>query len=114
MEHHSVQELGGGTAIFSGNAPMIVPAGGGHVRQVEIRLPLLHGNPPVVTATVFSNESPGTVFGVYHISVNALGSATQVVISAANVQAGVAVPYHFWCNYVIIGTPAVLSSSSDE
>jgi hypothetical protein len=106
MEHHSVQQLGEGTAIFSGNAPMVIPAGGGHVRQAEIRVPLLAGSPPVVTATVFSNESPGTVFGVYHISVHPLGSATQIVISAANVKEGVAVPYIFWCNYIIIGTPA--------
>jgi hypothetical protein len=106
MEHHSVQELGGGTAIFSGNSPMGIPTGGAHVRFAEIRLPLLTGHPPVVTATVFSNESPGTVFGVYHISVEPLGGGTQVVISATNVQAGTPVDYHFWCNYIIIGTPA--------
>jgi hypothetical protein len=109
MEHHSVQELGGGVAMFSGNVPMIIPSGGDHVRQAEIRVPRLTGNPPVVTATVFSNESPGTVFGVYHISVNPLGEATQIVISATNVEAKVGVPYLFWCNYIVIGTPALAS-----
>ena len=102
MEHSTSHALGA-NRIFSGNIRMIIPAGGSHVRQTEIRLPPLAA-PPAITATIFTQDGPGTIFGIYHISAN--WKIGQIVISAANTQSGVPVPYDFWCSYIIVGQPA--------
>jgi hypothetical protein len=100
-EHHNTETLGR-THLFYGNVAMVVPAGGGQVRQAEIRLPLFSG-PPAVTATVFSPQSPGEAFVIYNIEVNQLGQQTQIVFSATNVETGVPSNLNYWCSYVVVG-----------
>ncbi len=92
----------GDTLICSGTVPMIIPQGGAHVRQVDIRLPK-YSPKPTVTATTYSTESPGNVFGIFSIKINDLGNQTQVVITATNVEKAFAVPYPYFCNYIVIG-----------
>ncbi|MBW4456484.1 MAG: hypothetical protein KME55_29445 [Nostoc indistinguendum CM1-VF10] len=92
----------GDTLICAGTAPMIIPQGGAHVRQVEIRLPKFSPK-PTVTATIYSTESPGNVFGIFSIKINDLGNQTQIGITATNVERGFAVPYAYFCNYIVIG-----------
>lgn len=92
----------GDTLICSGTVPMIVPQGGAHVRQVEIRLPKFSPK-PTVTATIYSTESPGNVFGIFSIKINDIGNQTQIVITATNVEKGFAVPFAYFCNYIVMG-----------
>lgn len=92
----------GDTLICAGTAPMIIPQGGAHVRQVEIRLPKFSSK-PTVTATLYSTESPGNVFGIFSIKINDLGNQTQIGITASNVETGFAVPFAYFCNYIVIG-----------
>jgi hypothetical protein len=95
----------GDTLICSGTVPMIIPQGGAHVRQAEIRLPKF-AQPPTVTATLHSTDSPGNVFGIFNIKINDLGNQTQVAITATNVQTGVAIPSTYLCNFIVIGKAA--------
>jgi hypothetical protein len=95
-----------GTVLCSGSEPMVIPGGAAHVRASEIRIPLQFAAPPTVTATVHPTTVPavaGTVFGVSKITIEELGTETQVVIEATNVQADVPVEGDFVCEYVIIG-----------
>jgi hypothetical protein len=92
----------GDTLICAGTAPMVIPQGGAHVRQVEIRLPKFSLK-PTVTATLYSTESPGNVFGIFSIKINDLGNQTQIAITASNVETGFAVPFAYFCNYIVIG-----------
>ena len=100
-EHHSIARIGD-TLICSGTLATAIPSGGSHVRQVEVRLPKFVGEPSV-TATIFSQESPGNAFAIWDIKINDLGGQTQVAISACNVQTGQPVPYTYYCSYVVIG-----------
>ena len=90
------------TLICSGTAKMIMPQGGAHVRQVELRLPRFKSDPAIST-TIFSMDSPGNAFAVWSVVMNYLGNQTQIVISACNVQTGQPVPFEYFCSYVIIG-----------
>ena len=101
MEQSRIEELGP-MRIAYGNALMVIPEGGAHVREVEIRVPLFSG-PPAVTATVFSPESPGTAFAIFDIKAQPLEGQTQIVVAAANVDIGKPVTYEYWCSYVIVG-----------
>jgi hypothetical protein len=99
----------GQARLYTGYAKMVVPAGGAHVRQVEIRLPLF-SSVPAITCTVFSTPdsgNPGVAFAIWDISVQALGAQTQIVVSATNVQTGMPVDYDFWCSYFVLGIPSV-------
>lgn len=100
-EHPNTETLGRSN-LFCGNVAMVVTAGGAHVRQAEIRLPLFSG-PPAVTATVFSPQSPGEAFVIYNVEVNRLGEQTQIVFSATNVETGVESSLNYWCSYVVVG-----------
>ena len=94
----------GNTLLVYGRQPMIVPQGGWHVRQAEIRIPAVFNGTPTVTATVYSPSSPGTMFSIYNIQMNDFGSQTQVVFSAANIQIGSVSPLKdFLVNYVVTG-----------
>ena len=95
----------GNTLLVYGTVPMIIPQGGAHTRQAEIFIPVKFNGEPTVTATVYSKQSPGTMFAIFNIKVNDLGSQTQVAFSAANVQIAIPSIYPFLCNYVITGTP---------
>jgi hypothetical protein len=90
----------GNTLICSGKVLMIIPQGGKHVRQVEIRLPKF-SQEPTVTATIYGGV--GNVFGIYSIKVNLLQGFTQISITAAHVQAGVGIDSDYFCNYIVIG-----------
>ncbi len=103
-EQHSIVRVGD-TLICSGSVPMVIPQGGAHVRQVEIRLPLF-AQKPTVTATLHSPETPGNIFGIFSIKTNRLGNQTQIVITASNVQGAVNVPFTYFCDFVVIGKAA--------
>jgi hypothetical protein len=97
------------TLICAGIEPMIIPTGGAHVRSAEIRIPAKFAGLPTVTGTVHATTGPGvvgTVFGIFSIKVNDLGTQTQVAIQAANAQGGVAIEGDFVCNYLVIGKAA--------
>lgn len=81
---------------------MIIPAGGAHVRQAEIQLPGFT-QPPAITATVFSPQSPGTAFVIYNITVVHNPQQTLIKFSATNVQSGVPSDLPFWCSYIVNG-----------
>lgn len=96
------------TLICSGIEPLLVPAGGAHVREAEIRVPATFVHRPTVSATVSARSGPGAigvVFGIYNIQVNELGPGdTQIAIAATNVsKEGAPVKGDFVCDYVIIG-----------
>jgi len=93
----------GSNLVVYGRAQMIIPQGGKHVRQVAVYIPALFNGTPSVTATVYSPQSPGTMFSLYNIQVNELGGQTQVAFSAANVQVGTPSDYTFVCDYVVSG-----------
>ena len=92
---------------------MVIPLGGAHVRQVEFRLPRFRKK-PVVTATVYSNQSPGPAFAIWDITINDLGAETQIVISAANVQTGVPVEYTYFCSILVVGEAAKSKASKNR
>jgi hypothetical protein len=89
--------------LVYGRALMIIPQGGKHVRQAAVYIPATFNGTPSVTATVYSPESPGTMFSLYNVKVNDLGYQTQLAFSAANVQIGVPSDNTFICNYVVTG-----------
>jgi hypothetical protein len=93
----------GNNLLVYGRALMIIPQGGKHVRQVAVYIPATFNGTPSVTATVYSPESPGTMFSLYNVKINDLGYQTQVAFSAANVQIGLPSDYTFICNYVVTG-----------
>jgi hypothetical protein len=93
----------GNNLLVYGRALMIIPQGGKHVRQVAVYIPATFNGTPSVNATVYSPESPGTMFSLYNVKVNDLGYQTQVAFSAANIQIGVPSDYTFICNYVVTG-----------
>jgi hypothetical protein len=93
----------GNNLLVYGRALMIIPQGGKHVRQVAVYIPATFNGAPSVTATVYSPESPGTMFSLYNVKVNDLGYQTQIAFSAANAQIGVPSDYTFICNYVVTG-----------
>jgi hypothetical protein len=93
----------GSNLVIYGRAQMIIPQGGKHVRQVAVYIPAQFNGTPSVTATVYSPQSPGTMFSLYNIQVNELGGQTQVAFSAANVQVGTPSDYTFVCDYVVSG-----------
>jgi hypothetical protein len=93
----------GSNLVVYGRAQMIIPQGGKHVRQVAVYIPALFNGTPSVTATVYSPQSPGTMFALYNIQINDLGTQTQVAFSAANVQIGTPSDLTFVCDYVVSG-----------
>src|SRR5437868_3490145 len=52
----------GSNLVVYGRAQMAIPSGGKHVRQAAVYLPALFNGTPSVTATVYSPQSPGTMF----------------------------------------------------
>jgi hypothetical protein len=93
----------GSNLVVYGRAQMAIPSGGKHVRQAAVYLPALFNGTPSVTATVYSPQSPGTMFSLDNIQINDLGTQTQVAFSAANVQVGTPSDYTFVCDYVVSG-----------
>jgi hypothetical protein len=93
----------GNNLLVYGRALMIIPQGGKHVRQVAVYIPATFNGTPSVTATVYSPESPGTMFSLYNVKVNDLGYQTQVAFSSANVQIGTPSDLTFVCDYVVSG-----------
>ena len=94
-----------GRVMVTGRKKMVVPQGGKHVRQAEARIePPLKGH-PVVIASVVAADTAGTVFGLYDVQTNDLGSQTQVAFSATNVQSGQISDDEFYCSYIIVGEP---------
>jgi hypothetical protein len=89
----------------SGTVRMSCDPMSSHIRSAEIRVPIAIEPRPSVVATTFTDEGPGNPFAVFRVQVNDLGGETQIAISAANVEKGVAVPYEYRCSYTIIGKP---------
>jgi len=98
--------------VYDGNAAMIVPAGGAHVRQVEVRLPLFSAA-PAVACSVFSPQSLCTAFVIYDSHARPPGAQTQIVFSATNVESGVTSDLPFWCSYIVAGKPALPGQAVD-
>jgi len=94
--------LGDALCVY-GTVRMDIPSGGKHARQTQVLIPAKFKGEPTVTATVYSKESPGTMFTIYNIQINDLGQQTQVAFSAANVEIGAESDYQFVCDYVVIG-----------
>jgi len=93
----------GKMSINSGVGQMVIPAGGSHVRQFEMRLPHLFNVNPVVTASISSPDSNGSMFSLWSVQINNLGNETQIIFSAANVQIGTPSNFTYFVSYVIIG-----------
>ncbi len=83
--------------------PMIIPSGGKHVRQVEFRIEPKFIGTPDVTASIYSNDSNGTMFGLWSIVCNDLGTQTQIVVSATNTQVGIPSDFNYICSIIAIG-----------
>ncbi|WP_370949304.1 hypothetical protein AB5J62_17645 [Amycolatopsis sp. cg5] len=102
----SIQRLGD-TFVCSGIEPTFVPAGGAHVRQAFIKLPVRFVGRPVVTALVHPRDAPasaGAAFVIFNITVTPIGeTGTQIKISATNNAVGVPVDGLFECDYIITG-----------
>jgi hypothetical protein len=108
--------LGNGDVMYYGRTLMGIPSGSKHVRTIEIRVPALQGtkpNPgdnhpvPVVHATVYTLDggNEGTIFAVYQIDQNNLGTQSQITVNAVNTATGVPSDLAYYCSVTIIGTP---------
>lgn len=102
MTENQYTESIGRTRLYYGTVPMAIPAGGNHVRQVEITLPPFSA-PPATTATVQSPESPGEAFVIYNITVQQDPAQTVIKFSATNVESGAPSDLPYWCSYVVVG-----------
>jgi len=88
--------------ICTGTVEMVIPAGGNHARQAEIRLRKFIGKPSV-TASIASPDSNGTMFSLWSNQINDLSGQTQIVFSAANVQIGLPSDFKYYLSYVVTG-----------
>ncbi len=102
MTEHQYTETIGNSRLFYGTVAMAIPAGGGHVRQVEITLPPFSAL-PATTATVQSPQSYGEAFVIYNITVVQDPTQTVIKFSATNVETGVASVLPYVCSYVVAG-----------
>ncbi|MGH3615612.1 MAG: hypothetical protein ACRDRK_24050 [Pseudonocardia sp.] len=97
----------GDSFICSGIEPTFIPAGGEHVRQVFIRLPVQFVGRPAVIPIIHPREAPasaGAAFPIFNITVTLLGTTgTQIKISATNNAIGQKVGGLFECDYIVIG-----------
>ncbi len=82
-----------------------------HLRQVEFRFPAFDGR-PVVTATIYSPDSNGTIFAIWSVVVNDLGDQTQVAISAQNVQIGDPSDFTYYCDVIVIGKAPITGQTA--
>ncbi len=96
----------GGVTIFAGTIPMVIRAGGKHVRQASVFLPRFKRE-PVVTATVHSKDSTGTMFGIWRIEYNDLGGVSQIAFSAQNIQIREESDFKYLCSFTAIGELAL-------
>jgi hypothetical protein len=102
MTEHQYSETIGSTRLFYGTVAMAIPAGGNHVRQVEITLPPFSAA-PAITATVQSPQSPGEAFVIYNITLVQDPTQTIIKFSATNVETGVPSDLPYLCSYVVVG-----------
>ena len=105
MQHHDTRHhdiIIGDMCICAGTVQMIIPEGGSHVRQADVRLRKFIGT-PTVTASISSPDSNGTMFSLWSNQINDLGSETQIVFSAANVEIGKRSHFTYFVSYVVIG-----------
>jgi hypothetical protein len=93
-----IQEM----CICTGTVTMIVPPGGKHVRQVDVRIRSFIGTPTVV-ASIESPDSNGTVFCLWSTVINNLGTETQIVFSATNAQVGQPSDFTYNLSYIATG-----------
>lgn len=96
-----------GTLLCSGRVKMIVPLGGKHVRQAEVRLPRMSEPTVVVVASVVAKETAGTIFALYGANAKDLGDQLQVAFSATNVIPGEKSDNDFYCSYLVRGEPII-------
>ena len=92
----------GKVAIFAGTVEMFIPAGGKHVRQAFVFLPRFKAE-PVVTATIHSKDSSGTMFSIWNITYVDTGSAAELKFSAQNVEVKKDSDFHYLCSFTAIG-----------
>lgn len=88
--------------ICAGTVKMVIPEGGAHVRQADVRLRKFIST-PTVTASISSMDSNGTMFSLWSNQINDLGSETQIMFTAANVEIGKPSSFTYFVSYVVIG-----------
>lgn len=98
-------ELPDGRVMVSGRTKMIIPQGGKHVRQAEVRIIPPVKVDAVVTATVVAPGTVGTVFSLYGVQLNDFGDQTQLAFSATNVAQAIPSDDVFFCSYIVVGEP---------
>lgn len=91
-----------GITIIAETLEMGIPAGGKHVRQAAVFLPRFKSE-PVVTATVHSKDSNGTMFSIWNITYLDTGHSNELKFSAANVQIGQHSDYQYLCSFTAVG-----------
>jgi hypothetical protein len=92
----------GNTVSLSGTTNMIIPEGGKHVRQAQIRLPRFISE-PVVISTVHSKQGSGTIFALWNIDYQDVESFSLVTFVAQNIQIGDESDLEFLCNFMVVG-----------
>jgi hypothetical protein len=95
-----------GMILCSGIARTFIPAGGPHVRQVFVDLPVQFNGRPTVTAVVHPREDPaagGVAFVIYNITVVPTAAGTHIKVSATNNAVGQPVGGLFEIDYIVIG-----------
>ena len=102
MDTQTCETTEPGKLHCSGVKAMVIPEGGGHVRSVEIRTPLI-SHLSEIELNICSTTNKKNIFKVYSIKSNQLGSETQIAIEADNAKTGVSVPEKFICTYEIWG-----------
>jgi hypothetical protein len=112
----SSSPLGNGDTLYYGRQKMIIPAGGGVVRQCSFFIPSVAvASPdspgakctPVIVATVDNHPGvgAGTIMGIFDITVAQVDDTTEVKITAVHVTDSTPLDGDYFCNVTIIGTP---------
>ena len=90
------------TVSLAGTTIMVIPEGGKHVREAQIRLPRFVSE-PVVTATVHSKQGSGTIFALWNIDYQDMESFSFITFVAQNIQIENESDLEFLCNFIVVG-----------
>ncbi|MBP6618674.1 MAG: hypothetical protein KA188_00385 [Leadbetterella sp.] len=91
------------TIIVSDRVKLEIPGINKHMRVIEIRLPYQFKNRPSIIASISSTDSPGTIMALYDTTYNDLGTQSQIVFGANNINEGQQVDFEYWCDYIVMG-----------
>lgn len=90
-----------GVTLLAGQKEMGKPLGTNRVRQLTVKL-LRFKSPPVITATVCANDSPGNMFYFFQILYTDRGTYSEVKFSAQTLQTG-GDTFHYVCHFNVVG-----------